>query len=241
MKTMQPHRKRFLAFTITELLFALVMMAALIALAYPVFRTMGRKSREVTCTNNLRILATGALNYIHDRGGRLFPSKYWYSPSWDSSPGMRDYVISSTNKNVNAPEFQRDTVFTCPELKRRHPAKYPTYLNRNYTLNWLAFEVNPVNGDPTTDRPKRLANIPAPSKMWMLTDGSFTDPNIREAYGVWLRRNETLPDGNIKLAFAHYGYQNTAFFDGHVEPVSKADFYTPKSIKQFWGEVTARD
>lgn len=235
-------QKEGMAFTVTELLFAAVTVIALLGLAYPVYKGMGQKSHEAACTNNLRTLASGALNYIHDRGGRLFPSKYWYSPSWDASPGMRDYVISSTNNRTNAPEFMRDTVFTCPELKRIHPAKYPAYLNRNYTLNWLAFETNPVNGNPTDDRPKRLANIPSLSGMWMFTDGSFSDPAIKESYGVWLRRSD-LANNNAaaNLAFAHSGRQNTVFFDGHVEPVSKASFYTPRSIRQFWGEVTARD
>ncbi len=220
------------AFSLIELLIAMAIVSILAALLFPLVSKIGEKSREATCLSNLRTLASASLNFLQDHHGRLFPNKFWY----DASSGMRNYVISSTNGNT--PDLQRDTVFTCPELKRLHPAKYPTYLNRNYTLNWLAFENHPTTGDPKDERPKRLGNIPSLSRMWMLTDGSYTLAPLKESYGVWLRRIEANPP---QLAFPHAQRQNTVFFDGHAEALSRDDFYHPKSIRQFWGEVTARD
>lgn len=229
------------AFSLVEMLIVVAVVGILAALLFPLFSRMGEKSREAACLSNLRTLASASLSYLQDNNGRLFPSRFWYSPSWDSSPGMRDYVISSTSNNVKDPEFQRDTVFTCKELKRLHPVKYPTYLNRNYSINWLAFENNPATGNPADERPKRLSNIPSLSRMWLFTDGSCMSATEKETYGIWLRRIDVIPDGPVLIAFPHAGRQNTVFFDGHAEPVSRDDFYHPKSIRQFWGEVTARD
>lgn len=219
------------AFSLSETLFALVIVSLLAALLFPSFSRFGAKSRDAACLNNLRVLAAASLSYFHEHEGRLFPDKFWY----DKGSGIRDYVLPNGG---NSQSLERDTAFTCKELKRLHPAKYPQYLNRNYTLNWLAFENHPTTGDPKDERPKRVANIPSPSNMWMITDGSYSLPGIKEAYGVWLRRVEATPP---QLAFPHSDRQNTVFFDGHAEPISRDDFYKPKSIRLFWGEMTARD
>lgn len=217
------------AFTLIEALVILTILAILAALLFPAFFRVMEKSREVSCLSNLRTLGLASLNYFQDHDGRLFQHRFWY----DSGIGMRDYVISA---NESTPGLQRDTVFTCKELKHLHPERYPQYLNRTYTLNWLAYENHPTTGEPKDERPKRLVNIPSLSRMWMLTDGSYGPGTL--AYGVWLRRTEANPP---ELAFPHAGRQNTVFFDGHAEPVSRDDFYHPKSIREFWGEVTARD
>ncbi len=229
------------AFSLVELLIVVGIVGVLVAVLLPAFSRINEKSGDVNCLANLRTLSLASLNYIRDNSGRLFPSKYWYSPSWDSSPGMRDYVISSTSNRITDPEFQRDTVFTCRVLKGFHPQKYPSYLNRNYSANWLAFENNPANGSPADERPKRIFNIPSLSQMWLFTDGCYTSATGKDAYGVWLRRKNLGADTAAQLAFPHTERQNTVFFDGHVERLSRDDFYNPKSIRLFWGELTARD
>jgi len=58
--------RRHAGFTLTEALIALVVIAALTAIAFPVGRSMMEKSRKAACLSNLRQIGTALEAYLQD-------------------------------------------------------------------------------------------------------------------------------------------------------------------------------
>jgi len=234
--------------SVTDLLVAILVLVVLALLSLGVLQRSGELARNAQCTANLRAVGLGALQFMHDRGGTLLPSKHYVNPSFRADkPGFRDYVgVSSTNIKVNAPEFQVDSAFTCPTVKREYPGMYPSYLNRCYVANFYAFLDDPENLDelPEDRKPAspdfygRLANVPAPSRMWMFADPCVREPNPTNI-STYSKPDYYKTGSTYRVEF-HRRRTNAVFFDGHVEPLTRADFYQG-SRKYFWGIATATD
>lgn len=62
------HVKPRAGFTVLELLIVIGIVAALAAIAFPVFSTMRKRAQRISCTANLRTLYLGAELYVQDKG-----------------------------------------------------------------------------------------------------------------------------------------------------------------------------
>lgn len=226
-------RIRAHGFTLIELLVVIAIIAILAALLLPALKRTRDMARSAQCMNNLRQLHMGAMQFFDEQDGKLFPSKFWYLPSWHpTDPGMRDFVgITSKNTSSTAPELLKDTVFTCPTLKSLYPGStaYANALFRNYSNNYYT---SLDSSDPTKKTITALNQVTSPSDTWLFCDGSLVNPGGQ--YATYIKR------GQIQyLTFPHQQLQQVVFFDGSVRKVSRTDWLAldgndARSVA-FWG------
>ncbi len=227
------------AFTLLELLVAIAIVAVLMVLGLKTGAALQKSGDNARCVSNLRQAGSAMLLYFNDRNGRFFPGKNWFAyPSTKALPnsGMRDYFgVISSNNNTNSPEFLRDTVLTCPTMKKAFPNLYPSPLNRGYAINAYLYTVDPAStntaGDPMKGAPQRISNVPNIPAMWILSEApengfllGSTDAGAAESPRKYLK-------------FVHEGFQNVVYLDGHLERLRYADFVHPPNRREFWGNL----
>lgn len=236
--------KRRSAFTLIELLVAVAIIAILVALLVASVGAVRSKADSAKCVSNLRSTGMAAIQFFTDNAGDFLPRKYWeIYPSWGPSgkEGMRDYLgVESDLLNITGvPEFYRDSIITCPTLRRRYP-KVSNPLHRTYSYNFYLNKKDPSsthNSIPSSERPdlansyRKLGNADKPSAMWMFTDGVIN--SAEDGYGSYI--TDTINENS--LPFPHEGRQNFVFLDGHVEGLDRQQFADRKNDRYFWGKV----
>jgi len=70
----QTSRARGKGFTLIELLVVIAIIAILVAILFPVFASAREKARQAACTNNLKQVELGILQYLQDNDERFFPT-----------------------------------------------------------------------------------------------------------------------------------------------------------------------
>ena len=223
------------AFSLTELLVTIGIITVLAVMSVGGFRSVQSSAGRAECVSNLRQLGAGALGYVQDRNGVLFPGKVFYSASFEADGGFRDYVgYDFPEKTSRAPDrFSADSLFTCPELKKQDPEKFqaPTLLNRTYTMNEYALASEDGVAKPAS-HPGRLSRIPSLSQMMLLTDGSA----LKTGVSFHTTLNPSYVTRNF-LYYPHKKSQNVLFFDGHVAAVPENEFRQPENPRNFWGNL----
>jgi len=94
------------AFTLTELLVVIGIIAVLAALLLPVLSAVQARAKRITCLNNLRQIDLGIQMYCddsHDRTPATKPLGFGYKEL------MKSYV------GLNGPSSPHDRVFACPD------------------------------------------------------------------------------------------------------------------------------
>lgn len=195
----------------------------------------GEKAASAKCMANLRTIGTGALNFVADNDGYLFTDAY-YLASWQVAGGyrrgFRDYVgVTSTNTSLASNSgLWVDTSFTCPQVKKIAPDRFPSYVNRCYSVNPYACRDNPAT---TAVENKKLASITTPSKTWMFMDGLRINAGNTTQLGTYYA-------SLTNMASPHRGCQSVLFFDGSVRPMTAAELgalnnTTTTAGREFWG------
>ena len=117
-------RDRIAAFTLIELLIAVSMLVALIALLLPAIKMARETTRRAICLSNQRQLLTALIVYVDENGGR-FPiggnrfnsslSYYLHTPraKWNSMGLLYTHNIVTDLKAFYCPS-QREELFTFP-------------------------------------------------------------------------------------------------------------------------------
>lgn len=98
-------RKQLPGFTLTELLVAIVILATLAGISYPLLRKGLREAQRSACLGNLRQIAIGLEAYLQDHGQRMPDLKVSRDDRSDNKPVL-ETVLSEYLTN---PE-----VFHCP-------------------------------------------------------------------------------------------------------------------------------
>ena len=128
MKSQRSGTQRDSAFTFTELLLVIAIIAMLIGLLMPALRGAREKALDVTCMNNLRQVATGLNGYAIERGA--LPQRFNYGDP-DHNWGYDDHLIRAEM----VVRGNGGGVFVCP----RHPeSNYDaaTHSEPSYGMNW---------------------------------------------------------------------------------------------------------
>jgi prepilin-type N-terminal cleavage/methylation domain-containing protein/prepilin-type processing-associated H-X9-DG protein len=95
------------AFTLTELLIVLVIVAVLSGILFPVFTRSSAKNRQAQCLSNERQMSTAWLMYSQDYDGRVVP--WSLSGRSDSNAFVWDRLLQTYQKN--------EAVMHCPSSK----------------------------------------------------------------------------------------------------------------------------
>jgi len=230
-----PVARRY-AFSLVELLAVIAVFTVLIALLMVGVQKARSAADNARCVSNLRASGNAILQYFQDNNGAFFPEKNWFVyPSSKARPnsGMLDYFwpapLASSANAATDPVFKRDTILTCPAMKRKYPDLYPQALNRGYAINYYLNAV--ISGTPVVGSPQRLINVSKPSAMLMLTESPING-------GLLGSLNDgAASHGDKYLPLPHGGRQNAIFMDGHIESLSVDDFAHPPNPRAFWGNL----
>ncbi len=225
------------AFTLTELLVAIALIAAVAMLVFPAFRSVQLASHQAKCAANLKQIGAVSLQYFTEHGGQLFPSFWWYNTN-DAYPTLQglgeQFGLSPLTANGGTATYI-DTLITCPGVKAKYPDLYPSQWNRGYSLNYFAHAFRPEQqqgGMPLEEIegqfPGNLRRVRSLSSMWMFMCGPLVSGE-----GGWVFSYANVHHGPY-LSAPHGGRQNAVFFDGHVEAVDREMFAQPES-SDFWG------
>lgn len=193
------------AFTLTELLVVIAVLAILIALLMPCINSAIEQSKRVFCMSNMQQLQMAHTLYSAEHGGSL--------PGADTADRSVDWAlyIDSTNypdqfqsvtNGVLWPFIQNIEVYRCPS----HP--FREYL-RHYSIN------NYLNARESSGLPirKNVVQIPRPG----LTISFIEEPDPRKGLmGSWMTAASR--DSWIDpIGFWHREGAVFAFLDGHIE------------------------
>lgn len=219
------------AFSLTELLVSIGVLAILIGMLFPVLNGIKNAGEEAKCAANLRQIGVGFRGYIDDHNGYAPP--HWGQPFFD--PSLSPYYLwtgyLAPYLNLD-PQGELSKIFDCPDdpdLKKRPPSRGYTSVADNFAISygfnyWTLSSQKNWNSNPVNLR----------------TVGNMTSL-ILAADSLPVSKSGTLIaliDFSSSVAsrgpdFRHNGHANAVFLDGHVESVSPS---TVKNYK-YWAPV----
>lgn len=138
------------AFTLIELLVVIAIIAILAAILFPVFAQAREKARTVTCTSNMKQIATALLMYVQDHD-EVFPC-YPFTPITDflhTANAPNNWSYASWVPRL-MPYVKNDQLFACPNGPRtttfqRGPAGGKVFVHlafneyiQNFDNKWYA-------------------------------------------------------------------------------------------------------
>lgn len=243
--------KKNRAFTLAELLVALVILSVLMVIVLQASSKMMAASASVKCQNNLRQLASAALQYAHDRNGVL-PDR----GCWSDTPlsTQRFSILPYLNIPCGNPTafYLKKSVLTCPEMQAKHPSSGA--LLRTYAINqWAAgTSQSELSSWQSTvvdkDAPLRLSKAKPTQAFFMEAPMISEGSSFR--FSVYQRPDRFAPfddrvNGGWLTPYIHRGHAHVVFIDGHIEAISEARAQhdlvgntngTPSPrITDFWG------
>jgi prepilin-type N-terminal cleavage/methylation domain-containing protein len=221
------------AFTLTELLVAIAIIAILAALLLPVLSAAKQKSNRTQCINNFKQLGLAIQMYADDHGNQL-PGPVWlgFYENYDNEDYTRLTYYLATYMGLPAPQSapQDAPLARCPAAARcwteadpttlamslSRPLSYMTVLyvtNLNSGVVVRPFGYPESSMPPFTNEdepPKLLHDIYNPALSWVLTDVDQQNGFPAAAYYAFLPKTP-----------AHGSVRNQLFFDWHIAAAPK--------------------
>jgi len=202
-----PFQRRY-AFSLVEVLTAMVIIGILSALLAGYYQRTVEKAKTIGCAANLRSLYGAVQNFAADHDG-LYPS------SMDSGDWPRDLALYlgftiPSGETAGCPPCQK-TVLLCPSIYSETGGSK----RRSYCLNSKA-----VDGVGSTY--DHLNSIVYSSKTALMADAYQTS---------WLQSAPNISSRHVG------GYANLLFFDGHVETLTQADITARSASVLFGGQA----
>ncbi len=222
------------AFTLTELLITLSIVAILMLLSISAAQKVIKSSEKVRCAANLRTISGGVVAFSQDNNGWI-PS--WFSPS---DPGIFWYqqewylliapYLSGENTIITPLTPHADVINTARifQDKLHCPSVSLQLYGYQGTLNYAANIFEPVAHQFNK---VHFLDISSPSQSIYLTDGYsiFSPQNDGTDHGFPPSSNPP-PIGQY-IYFPHNGTCNALFLDGHIESFKSS---IPKNFLQLW-------
>jgi prepilin-type N-terminal cleavage/methylation domain-containing protein/prepilin-type processing-associated H-X9-DG protein len=212
---------RCAAFSLTELLVVIAVLALLSSLLLPALARGKESARRVQCVSNLRQLGFAGQMYWHDHDGRAFRYRgaatnggdiYWFGWLQRGAEGSRDF---DPKQGVLYPYLEGRGVEICPSLQ---------YGGDLFKLKARGaahgYGYNLHLSTPASQQPLNVQQLPRPSSTVFLADAgqvntfqppaSMSNPMLEEFYYVSTNRSEATAH------FRHHRAANVLFCDSHV-------------------------
>ncbi len=193
------------AFSLTELLAAIVIMAVLGILIFAALREVIDRANRMSCAANLRELGSVALIWSSENNGDLLPVVQ-YSTHVGGSGATWISILESEGYLPKVDWVdQADSIMCCPS-RDNYPQLFGPRLH--YGINMFPGFTNTASSyshNPSASRPfRKVYEVERPAKTFLFGE-------VQNNY--WLNTDGTRA-ANI---YPHDGGQNLVFFDGHTE------------------------
>lgn len=213
-------RNRSRAFTLTELLTVISVIAILAAILIPVVGNVRASANATRCASNLRQMAIGAQAYAADNKGIIVP----WRPPVGSAYWMTSLAPYVGVKRPASPAVVEDSVFMCPteEPNKKGELFYTEdRIRTRYSLN-LHIAWDGAAGVAWQRRTVRYNELQNPAKTYLFIDLFGTGGG-----GYWMAPS---------LVYPHKDRVNVAFTDGHVEALGseRMESYCATFDHIFW-------
>jgi prepilin-type processing-associated H-X9-DG protein/prepilin-type N-terminal cleavage/methylation domain-containing protein len=186
-------RARQAAFTLTELLIVVAIVAILAAILMPVGRRMIEQGNQAKCMSNLRQLY-GVLMFYAAENNQMLPS-----PDVNEDPDSQSAAHWFRRLDRYIAQQERIKILTCPSAKTFKPGDWSTAYGMNYYLG--------------KNQDWRTLSIDQKSRVVLLADAVINP--------AWHSAGSAIfEDGgpfNKTVDLRHGGRANFLFLDGHVE------------------------
>ena len=208
-------------FTLTELLVVIAIIVVLVAVSFPVSRSMRESSQMVTCTSNLRMLQVQTMIYVSDNN--TFPPTVNPQNNYALELATNGYLGLSGDDKKQRTDSWKDLskrrqpfVLWCPcaeACESRAPygnlATYGMNVNVGGTGGWRNPSISAL----------RTSQVETPGRTALYMDGCFKpgkgyDVRVGEA---GFMPTPMHPASRYKTTNKPAGSVNVVFVDGHVE------------------------
>ncbi len=207
-------------FSLVEILVVMAVMAALVALLFPMLGKVRERSATARCVGQLKTVALAAMLFSGDHDGSFPANVYWNSRfDKDGEFGIREYLGFADRDAKGA-----DTVLTCPGLQATHPTSGYAF-NHNYAINRYA-----TAGRPDS-RYQKMTAVTEPAAMAYFMDSYATSSTAEKGYYFAASVKEA---DRPQFFYPHRDTLQVVFVDGHVKRVTREEMAGYDKTSLFW-------
>jgi len=205
------HRKKVGIFTLIELLITICIITVLAAMFLPSLAKAKRLASQISCTNNMKQIHLGILNYTEAYQG-------WMPLSWQSSVPDSKSGYSMTwlqliypylsGKDFDGSVYNMSASVSCPA----NTSEIYTYTAGKPLTNYMytAYLGHMSYLASISYRPRKLGKCDKPSLRPIMIDGKC------ETRNSLIYDFNDLPSASNYVDLRHNGKTNVLFADGHV-------------------------
>lgn len=217
-----PQKLRSGAFTLIELLITIAVIAILMALLLPGFKSAMTSANGVKCVSNLKAIGQSLTTYAAENNGTTI----WAYTDLTTPKGNWSEVLTQWDDTMaglqESNKKKRAGIWQCPENRKQTyvPSgsgtgeKELSYMINGSERDTWAGDAAIVNRYVNN----KLASFTQPSKLYMVMEGVYylSEPNTNSG-------SESVPStahpgqGMNRVRYAHKKGLNIVFADGHVE------------------------